>query len=71
MEAVIEEMPVAQLVDLARDLIRRVPAAYQGWGVQRTQEYKKAAGAVSAHLRLKQPVRHLLLRDIKALKVFY
>ena len=67
----LEDMTVAQMVEMARDMIRRVPAAYQNWGVQRVREFKRAANMVYAHLRLKQPQRHLLLRDLKALKVFY
>ena len=52
-------------------LTRRVPPAYQNWGVVRTREYKKVAKDVTDSLKGGLMKQHLLWAKLKLLRTFW
>lgn len=64
-------MKAEELRQRLSELLRTVPPAYQGWGSERTKEYKAAALKAADYVRKKTTQVHLLEPALKALESFY
>lgn len=64
-------MKAEELRQRISELLRTVPSAYQGWGFERTKEYKAAALKAATYVRQKSTAVHLMEPALKALESFY
>lgn len=54
-----------------RELLKRVPADYSTWGIERTREYKDAAREARILIDKRSMRGDFLNKALKKLKVFY
>lgn len=68
-EKLIDEMTVPELRKEVEARVRRVPAAFQNWGVERVRQFKDAVLRAQKHAAGGK--EHLLRPSVKLLRTFW